>query len=529
MLGASLLLRKKLAGLLGLTTLWVLAANAQVESNPSQVDTLRQSVTELQEQIRALQSAVVEIRAEAAEYRAETRELRGELEATRAELQQQSTTAELVANSQVSPPQTNLSQEKTTASSTPSPSDRMAKLEDEYRLLTGKIDEQYQTKVESASRYRVRLSGIVLLNLFSNQGNVDNIDFPALALQAPAGFSGGSFGGTLRQSQLGFTTFGPHVAGARTSADLQFDFGGGFPYTTEGVNTGLVRLRTGTMRLDWENTSIVAGQDALFFSPLSPTSFATLAAPAFSYAGNLWNWVPQVRVEHRFSTSENSQLLVEGGILDPVSGEPPRYQSYRAPQAGELSRQPALATRVAWTRNVFGQPLTIGVGGYYSAQDYGYGRTVDAWAATSDWNLPLGSRFVLSGEFYRGKALGGLGGGIGRSVIFSDQLSNPSASVLGLDSEGGWSQLKMKASPKLEFNAAFGQDNPFASDLRYLPDGQAYLNADLARNRSAFVNAIYRPRSDLLFSAEYRHLRTFTIGSGNYSADHVNLMMGVLF
>ena len=43
------------------------------------------------------------------------------------------------------------------------------------------------------------------------------------------------------------------------------------------------------------------------------------------------------------------------------------------------------------------------------------------------------------------------------------------------------------------------------------------------------VNVIYRPRSDLLFSAEYRHLKTFTIDNGTYNADHVNLMMGVLF
>jgi hypothetical protein len=40
---------------------------------------------------------------------------------------------------------------------------------------------------------------------------------------------------------------------------------------------------------------------------------------------------------------------------------------------------------------------------------------------------------------------------------------------------------------------------------------------------------IYRPRSDLLFSAEFRHLKTFTTDNGTYNADHVNLMMGVLF
>jgi hypothetical protein len=51
----------------------------------------------------------------------------------------------------------------------------------------------------------------------------------------------------------------------------------------------------------------------------------------------------------------------------------------------------------------------------------------------------------------------------------------------------------------------------------------------LLENRSAFGNFVFRPRSDLIFSAEYRHLRTLQIYNGNSSADQVNLMMGVLF
>ena len=47
---------------------------------------------------------------------------------------------------------------------------------------------------------------------------------------------------------------------------------------------GLVRLRTGTFRMDWADTSVIAGQDTLFFAPLAPTSIATLAVPALSYS-----------------------------------------------------------------------------------------------------------------------------------------------------------------------------------------------------------------------------------------------------
>jgi len=40
---------------------------------------------------------------------------------------------------------------------------------------------------------------------------------------------------------------------------------------------------------------------------------------------------------------------------------------------------------------------------------------------------------------------------------------------------------------------------------------------------------ILRPRSDILFSAEYRYLRTFAINNHDWTAHQVNLMMGVLF
>jgi hypothetical protein len=374
------------------------------------------------------------------------------------------------------------------------------------------------------------LSGIVLMNLVSNQGWVDNIDIPTLAGAKPPGDSGGSFGATLRQSEIGFEAFGPNVAGAKTRADLQLDLAGGFPSVPNGINSGLLRLRTGTMRMDWTNTSVVVGQDGIFFSPNSPTSFASLAVPALSYAGNLWSWVPQIRVEHRVVLGEESSLMFQGGILDPVSGEAPQGGFYRQAGPGESSRQPAYGTRVAWTHDVFGQPLRVGVGGFYSRQDYGFSRTVDGWAGMTDIDLPLSRQFSLSGKLYRGKGLGGLGGGIGRSALFSSSdLGLASTQVRGLNSVGGWAQLKYRPSNKLEFNAAFGMDNPYASDLKYFRYSQAYGDPTLARNQGSFVNMIYRPRSDLLFSAEYRHLTTYTINNGGNSAGHLNLMMGVLF
>jgi hypothetical protein len=482
-----------------------------------QADAMTAAVRELQQEVRELRTAVVELRQEAGQYRAETAQLRRQLEAT---------------HSATGPEAGSVSAEGAGAGVNPAPSNsleqRVASLEESSQLLSSKVDDQFQTKVEAASKYRMRLSGIVLMNLFANHGVVDNQDFPTWAIPSFPNASSQTFGASLRQSEIGLEVFGPRLAGARTSGNLQVDFSGGFTDTPDGVNFGLVRLRIASLRMDWKNTSIVGGQDSAFFSPLSPTSFASLAVPALGYAGNLWGWIPQVRVEHRIEFSPEQYLTLQGGIMDNITGELPNSTFERPPQAGESSGQPAYAARVAWTRNIFGRPLTLGTAGYYSRQNWGFNNHVDGWAGMTDWSVPLGGRFSLTGEFYRGRALGGLGGGIGRSVLFSGN-PNPFEQLRPLNSVGGWSQLKVRASGKLEFNGAFGVDSAFADDVRAFPLSPSYFGAPLLQNRSALVNFIYRPRSDLLFSGEFRHLRTFDVDLGTPTAEQVNLMMGILF
>ena len=76
----------------------------------------------------------------------------------------------------------------------PGLADRVQKLEESTALLGEKVDEQYQTKVETASKYRARLSGIVLMNAFRNVGASDNLDFPDYAQPTPPGTSQATFG-----------------------------------------------------------------------------------------------------------------------------------------------------------------------------------------------------------------------------------------------------------------------------------------------------------------------------------------------
>src|SRR5260370_1217451 len=345
------------------------------DSHPeSLTDSAADSVRELRDEVRELQAAVAGMRSDWQRARAETEELRRELDEVRAGTEPRNavvTGAVAKAESTDSEAGGESTQDRLrnvlqNSAQEDQEQDRKkgehaASLEEEYQLLSGKVDDQYQTKVESASKYKLRLSGIVLMNLVSNQGWVDSIDLPTLAGPRPAGDSGGSFRATLRQSEI--------------------------------------------------------------------------------------------RVEHRGVLGEDSSLIFQGGILDPVSGETPGAGYNRQAGPGESSRQPAYATRVAWTHDVFGQPLRVGLGGFYSRQDYGFSRTVNGWAGMTDIELPLSHQFSLSGKLYRGRALGGLYGGIGRSVLFSGDPTLASTQVPGLNSVGGWAQLKYRPADQYEFKA----------------------------------------------------------------------------
>jgi hypothetical protein len=496
------------------------AGNARLAEQKWDPEGLGSLLRQLQVQVQELNAQVQNLKAQQESAQAESAALRKELEAAKSQLSAFFAQPVGPAAAQAMPGNTNSQLVN---------EDRNARLEENLQLAESKIAEQSQTKVESSSKYRLRLSGIVLLNMYANRGSVENQDFPQLATAPGLLSSDGTFGGSLRQSQIGLQGFGPTIGGARTSADIQLDFAGGFQAAPNGVSFGIMRLRTGTIRFDWSETSVIAGQDSLFIAPLGATSIATLAAPAFAYSGNLWSWAPQVRVEHRFTVSDNSSFLIQGGILDSFSGDTPFSEYYRNSTWGEDSGQPAYAARISWTHAVHGENLTVGAGGYYGRQSWGFGRGIDGWAGTLDLTVPLGSRFEFAGQYYRGRAVGGLGGGIGQSALWNGSLLDPATEVFGLNSMGGWTQLKYKATSKLQFNGAFGQDNPLASDLREYGGSQNYYPSPLAKNQTELVNFLYQPRSDVVLSLEYRRLRTFTLDSNANTANIVNLSVGYIF
>jgi regulator of replication initiation timing len=381
------------------------------------------------------------------------------------------------------------------------------KLREDTDVLQAEVKQHDQTKVETVSKYPVRIGGTILFTSVLNSGTVDNIDDPVIALPNQPGAPQGSLSATARQTILGIDASGPRLWNAKSSADLTVDFFGGIPYAYYTTAAGLARLRTARAKLEWLNRSLSVAFDRAVFSPWQPTSWVTVGEPALAWAGNLWTWTPQLQF-HETGILPNRKLTFDFGLMDPATPSPPNTNGLRTPNPAEQSKQPGYEARVGYDLSWRDQPIHLGGGGFYSRQVYSFGRDLDAWAGTADWNIALARSVALSGQFYRGRGIGGLGGG-----TFKDYVTFENYQYLrGLDAEGGWGQLKFVISPLLEANLAAGQDNAFANELRYsdvVAEQNMYEN--LARNQDVLTNLIFRPRSYMLFSAEFRQIRSWPI------------------
>lgn len=179
------------------------AQTAQSNATAGDNASVNASLAELQSQVRELKEMVLQLQQQTMAGRAEIANLRQELEAQRS-ASDTATGAEATLD-EASP--------AIPSSSTAQLAHRVDQIAEDQQLLSDKVNEQYQTKLESASKYRVRFSGIVLFNLFGNSGYPDNQDVPTWALKPDPMDSPGSVGGTLRQSILGFEVFGPDLFG----------------------------------------------------------------------------------------------------------------------------------------------------------------------------------------------------------------------------------------------------------------------------------------------------------------------------
>jgi hypothetical protein len=464
--------------------------------------------------VERLTEAVIAAQAQMEAYQKQLIDLRQQL----TELQQQMA-AERPAASTTPPTHSSTGSVESAAESTAA----LDEIRERQAIEESQIATHDVTKVETASKYPLQVTGLLLFNGFVNTRQVDIPAAPSYAVPGS-----GTTGVSLRQTVVGLDARGPHLLGATSHADLRVDFFANGTLSSYSPG-GVLRMRTAHAALNWSHTEAFVELDRTILEPNEPSSLVAIAEPELAWAGNLWTWNPQIGLSHRFALSDSSRIKAEAALIDSIDPQLPGYATSAATVTQtERSRWPGPEVRLAFQHGENGIGPEIGAGGYFSPHRTPDGATFDAWAGTMDLRLPLSRFFEITANAYRGQGLAGLGAG--GYVNYYDIYNGPNQIAHPLDDVGGWAQLKARAGQHLDMNAGYGTDNPFAKEIYAAVESQANSPYEgLARNRSFFSNVILSPSAYLIFSLEYRRLWTnFSTAPTNFS-DVIGIGAGYKF
>lgn len=246
------------------------------------------------------------------------------------------------------------------------------------------------------------------------------------------------------------------------------------------------------LKNSWE---LRVGHDWMTISQLYPhlSNF-----PAGSYMGNLGYRSTQIRVTKNFNFSKDNNLKVQLALDKPfnfgkLSNDLVVFDNEPDTDFGS----PGIEARIAYQTKIFDKPALLALFGHYSGLEYkeNYKFLKGEEKITSfstglelSLSLPFFKKYdpVISGEFWYGQGLGGYyTGGIDQTArikycapngtcTYATDLSKFNKdsdniiSITPVHAIGGWVELGLKISPKLQSWFGWGIDNPLDSDLRWV-------------------------------------------------------------
>jgi hypothetical protein len=367
-------------------------------------------------------------------------------------------------------------------------------------VLESRTAELAQTKVEASQRFPISLTGTVLFNAFLNGRFSGTAEDPTIAAASP-GFA--SAGASLRQTTLGFTFNGPSLpGGGKASGSLYMDFFAG----SQEPDNNLVHLRVARLDLNWGNTTITFGQDKPIISPRDPTSFAQVGVSPLTGAGNLWQWQPQVRVEHRFIFDDLTGLQAQAGVYETYETAPNSIAKTLAPV------RPGYETRLALYHGSDNRRFEIAPGFHFSNTQVS-GISIPSPIASLDWLARPVKLLELTGAWFDGRNVSILGALPGLSLL------DPNT-VIPVHSAGGWSQVALFPTSRISIHFYGGLQNNRVSDLAA---GSIFRNLEYAGN------IMYKLAPNVITALEVSQTRTTYLGLGERLNNHYDLAIGYLF
>jgi hypothetical protein len=387
---------------------------------------------------------------------------------------------------------------------------RLARAEAAIAALRQQMATESQTTVHTRSRVQLDLTGMIITNAFYTSGRANSLDVPLVALAPTDVSEDHAFGATVRQTRLGGVVTVNQVLGGSFIGDLEIDFFGG---VSNGPGDRRLfpepRLRTTTATLRWSRTDLMVGSDVPLVSRLTPISVAAIGIPEFSGSGNLWNWLPTIRLTQRVATTSLPHTTlrwgVQGAVMSPFAGAQYPGDPDLA-DAGERSARPAFEGRffAQWgdTTSSGASDVTIGEGGgeigvgvHHGWVAVGDAPLQNSNAVTADWRISFTPRVELRGEWYAGRLVRGLGGG-GINQAFGKPIGNE---PLGppINDQAGWAQLNGQFLQTLLGGAGCGLD---VVDLADRPVR--------TRNTVCSTYMLWRPSEPFFVGLEFRGIAT---------------------
>lgn len=396
---------------------------------------------------------------------------------------------------------------------------RLQALEATVDVLQKQVAEQATTGVQTHSRIQLELTGRVVMNAFSNDHHVNNVDDPQFVLHdASTRLPSHGLGMAVRQTMFGVRSTVSDVLGGTFVGVVDADFYGGQEPSSGGRNFPLLRIRTAHGTLHWSHAELLAGQEIPLFSPQNPISPAASGTPDFVAAGNLWLWLPQVRVTGEVGS--RVRLALQGAILAPASGDPAGFFDTDF-DAAERTQRPSLESRVRirWGEDEMMSEAGCAVHVGWVDTPIPFRPTADTTltsrAVGCDGRIPFSSWLEVRGEWYTGQLMRGLGGGATGEGV------GPRGNAVR--NTAGWAQVNVHPLSIWSAGAGCGVDDPRDSDVLGVTPPTVRL-----RNAACAVYGQVKPAGPVLIGAEVRRLET-RYAEGTLENNHINIVIGFEF
>ncbi|WP_180540211.1 hypothetical protein [Nevskia soli] len=376
--------------------------------------------------------------------------------------------------------------------------------EERLAVQESRTAELAQTKVEASQKMPISLTGMLLFNAFTNGRNAGGQEDPLTA-----GYTGSAVSGaSVQQTILGLKFDGPSLPGdGKASGSIYMDF---FQDSAYGYNSAF-HIRTAKVDLTWGDTTVTVGRDKPIISPRDPDSLAQVGVPPLSASGNLWDWQPQARIEHRFRFDEdNFGVIAQAGVYETAEGDASNPPSvlYGLEQA-----RPGYETRVELYKQWGKRRIEIAPG-YHASDTHVLDTTVPSRIWSLDWLVRPIQEVEITGAAFDGRNTAPLGSlGQGFTLL-------PSGAIADVRAVGGWTQVAFFPTSRLSFHLYGGEENDRAADL---------LTGGIARNVTYAGNVMYRLAPNIISAFELSQTRTTYLSQGTRLNNHYDLALGYLF